>query len=415
MTALTFTLRQSAHVGDDARGASVLGTLDHVPGAVVRGALAAAWITRNGEPRHLPGTQRAEFVALFEGGVRYGPLFAGTPPVPLSVLRHKYPARDDCDDAEHDEVRGEVGPRCPQCGSPWQQATRPEAPRESITRRTSVAITASGVAARGQIVTRDFLRPGLSFAGNLVADDPALLDTLRGLGPVRVGGRRTTHGLADVGIGPSSDPPLPERLPGNRIVLRLSSPAVFVDDDGLPSPEPNVADLQDVLGVRVAVRQRWSRWATVAGWHIASGLPKPTEIAVAAGSTYLLETAAEVTDDALRILTRRGVGLRRHEGFGDLGGPYRLQAGRKARHREAERLRDLVNQVAALRGIRTKQSLWPMVLDQLDAHAAGDPGATGFLKKMAADPLYRTALTRFLSFPPADARAVAQELRKGSS
>jgi hypothetical protein len=75
--------------------------------------------------------------------------------------------------------------------------------------RTIVAIQESGVAHRGVLFTRESRGAEHEFRGIITAGDPALLDILTGLGPVRVGGRRTTHGLAAVTIstdtGPAAD------------------------------------------------------------------------------------------------------------------------------------------------------------------------------------------------------------------
>ncbi len=45
---LTLTLSQPAQLGDRARKDFVLSTMEHVPGSVVRGAFAAAWLARHG-------------------------------------------------------------------------------------------------------------------------------------------------------------------------------------------------------------------------------------------------------------------------------------------------------------------------------------------------------------------------------
>ena len=127
------------------------------------------------------------------------------------------------------------------------------------------------------------------------------------------------------------DPPTAERLDDGRLVIRLRSPGIFTDDQGRPSRDPNAAELDEVLGCQARVVRRWARWETVGGWHVASGLPKPAELAVAAGSTYLIEPSGPVPGDALAELGRRGLGLRRHEGFGDLAPPPRLAPGRRAR------------------------------------------------------------------------------------
>ncbi len=87
MSELTLTLAQPAQLGDRARKNFVLSTMEHVPGSVVRGAFAAAWLARHGASR--PGTaQRKEFLDLFEGGVRFGALRSpGTSTTRLTAAR----------------------------------------------------------------------------------------------------------------------------------------------------------------------------------------------------------------------------------------------------------------------------------------------------------------------------------------
>lgn len=381
MSTLTLTLRQPAQLGDRPREDFVLSTLEHIPGSVVRGAFAAAWIRKYGPPE----SNLAEFQRLFEGGIRFGTLLRpGTDFDSLAVLRHKYPHTQACPYPDYDravltanadnskmvsgvgEMRdggvsgggGAVGGRngnrggdqgepplnCPQCHSPLEPGRgirrNGEPDRAEKRRRTSVAIGESGVAIRGQLFTRETLRPKESFTGTLVAGDPADLDRLRAVGPVRVGGRRTTHGLAEVSIAEETGPPEPELLnDGHDLVLRLRSPGIFTDGFGRPRPEPSEAELERVLGVPVTVRRRWARWEEVGGWHVASGLPKPSEMTVAAGSTFLIHAERTFDPEAVAALSLRGVGLRRHEGFGDLAGPPAIRPGLKERQREEQRQR----------------------------------------------------------------------------
>ncbi len=421
MSELILTLRQAAQVGDRARSDFVLGTQDHLPGMVVRGAFAAAWIATHGVT--VPDTpSRTQFLRLFEGsegGVRFGPLFCGARPVPLSVLSHTYEPGENCAVVEYDRalaLRDEVPERCPDCGSPLEQVKALGGDRPAIRRRTSVAIAPSDVARRGQIVTRDTLEAGQEFRGTVIASDPGLLADLAALGQVRVGGRRTTHGTADVRIAEGDPPPTAQRREDGLLVLRLRSPGVFVDARGRPSRDPDAAELAAVLGGPARVLRRWTRWHSVGGWHVASGLPKPVELAVAPGSTYLIDAEREVSDAALYALGRRGVGLRRHEGFGDLAPPPRLRPGRKDRDSQARRQRGLLDDIAPLRGLAVRRpELWRPLLARLTAHAAGDRTATEFLTRMARDLLGRDprtgeALTRFLGFAPQDAAYVAREL-----
>ncbi len=416
MSELVLTLRQPTQVGDRARSDFVLGTHDYLPGTVVRGAFAAAWIAAHGAP--VSGApSRPRFLRLFEGGVRFGPLFCGAQFMPLSVLGHKYQPGDRCAVVEYDRALKDDDPeRCPDCGSPLQQATGLAEGGSRVRRRTSVAITASGVARRGQLVTRDTLEAGLVFRGTLIASSPDLLDALAGIGPVRLGGRRTTHGLADAVIGAGPPPPSAQRRADGLLVLRLRSPGIFTDDHGRPLRDPGPAELAEVLGCPARVVRRWIRWHGVGGWHMASGLPKPAELAVAPGSTYLIETQQPVTDDALTALGRRGLGLRRHEGFGDLAPPPVLRPGKLARDAEARRRKGLLEAVAPLRGVQVRRpELWGPLLARLAAHAGGDRAATEFLRRMAArspDAVSGAALTYFLGLGAGDAAYVARELSR---
>lgn len=105
-------------------------------------------------------------------------------------------------------------------------------------------------------------------------------------------------------------------------MLRLASPGIFVDEFGLPADRPEGAEIAEVLGIGHAeVETPWTRWTEAGGWHIASGLPKPTERAVERGSTYRIHCSEPASEHARRTLMARGIGLRRREGFGALCSP----------------------------------------------------------------------------------------------
>ncbi|MGH3283640.1 MAG: hypothetical protein ACRDPD_02955, partial [Streptosporangiaceae bacterium] len=283
MSELVLTLRQPAQLGSKARRDNVLSTLEHIPGPVVRGALAAAWLARYGVSR--PGTpDREEFLTLFEGGVRYGALLAdGTEFMSLAVVGHKYDPEDSCRDVDYDRAMGDEPPLyCPDCGSPLEQRRGLTGERETPRRRTSVAISPAGTAVEGALFTRETLGAGRVFRGIVTAPDDATLKILGALGPVRVGGRRTTHGLADIAITADAARPLPQRRRDGMLVVRLRSPGIFTDEYGRPSRDPSGEELTEALGgVGASVVQRWTRWEQTGGWHVASGLPKQQELTVA--------------------------------------------------------------------------------------------------------------------------------------
>lgn len=331
MRTVSAVLRQPTQIGTNLRTDQLRPTERHVPGWVLRVALAAAWITANGVPSR-SNSKREEFLHLFENGsVRYPPLYAGRPPSSLGTLKHKYPLADsECGDRDlakeflatspNQTNSGENTDRCPTCGDTMvQRRGLPDATYVTVRRHTSTQVTDAGVAQEGVIYSRDSIVPKHTFSAQLIADQ-SLLDVLVQLGRVQFGGRKTSHGLADLEFGPEQgDPDGHPLVEGDLLVLRLSSPAVFVTSDGRPSLVPESAQLQRILGVSSAtILRSWARWGTVGGWHAASKLPKPVETVAVAGSTYVVKLGEVPTVERLITLQRVGLGIRRHEGFGHL-------------------------------------------------------------------------------------------------
>lgn len=409
MRRLSLTFQQPVQVSQSRRADTINATLGYVPGAAVRGAFAAAWIVRHGTPK--PGHPlRKAFISLFEGQVRFGPLYAGQPPQSLAVLGHKYALTDACTFAEYDAATAADPTGIPicACGDPLEPAKGlVEDTGPLIRRHTSVSVSASGAAYVGQLHSRDSLPTRTVVSGQVIGDDE-WLDELAGTCEISIGGRRTTHGLAQVALAPT-EPLRPEVRDDEALVIRMGSAAVFVDDEGRPLDAPSERELSEVLGVRARVTHTWSRWGLVGGWHAASGLPKHTEVCVTAGSTYLVRADGPVSAKRIDELARRGLGLRRHEGFGHLAGPPCLQvtaAERAAREVAAREERVKLRQsVASLR-------FNPELLAALQRWLAGDTEFLVQAEALAARDPYGLAsrhLANFATLPHDVARELLRE------
>jgi CRISPR-associated protein Csx10 len=344
---VTVTARHRLALGVGSEVSYFTGTHPFAPGSVLRGALAAAWIAENGPPTAARGA--AAFRDLFDGPIRYGPMFVpGTVVVPASARRCKYPRDARCESQAVDEAF-ETGSRCPACLGPLEpgkgQVILPgDVSPERITRTSIDPATAK--AADGELYAHGALPAGTVLTGYIHGRDPWLERSRR----LRLGGRRTVSGSADyqaVPLHPAEQDQVPNEWPGlpppagsaqptgslpaspgrdgTRLVIRLASPAVFVDAAGRPSLEPDpVLDLDGAT-----VERRWARPATWSGWHAASRLPKPDEVCAIAGSTYRIAGPPGTLRDLAGRLPWEGAGLRRAEGFGDIRiawGPWRPPA-----------------------------------------------------------------------------------------
>ena len=333
---VTVTARQRLALGVGSEVSYFTGTHPFAPGSVLRGALAAAWIAEHGPPTAASGA--AAFRDLFDGAIRYGPMFVpGAVVVPVSARRCKYPRDTRCESEAVDEAF-EAGGCCPACGGPLEpgkgQVILPgDVVMERITRTSIDPATAK--AADGELYGHGALPAGTVLTGYIHGRDPWLERPRR----LRLGGRRTVSGSADyqaVPLRPAEEDQMPNEWPGlappagsgqsagdlpaspgrddTRLVVRLAGPAVFVDAAGRPSLEPDpVLDLDGAT-----VERRWVRPATWSGWHAASRLPKPDEVCAVTGSTYRITGPAGALRELARRLPREGAGLRRAEGFGDI-------------------------------------------------------------------------------------------------
>jgi CRISPR-associated protein Csx10 len=202
---------QPLHLGSRLDAGWLTDTHRFVPGSVLRGALAAVWLAEHRPPK--PDTSGdAEFQRLFEGRVRFGPLYPSDDALrPLSVFGCKYADDDACrkyadDDAcrrfAHDAAfDGAARATCPACDSPVE-ASKGHVNGVRVVEHTRVKLDERERAVDGQLYTRRALPAGTRLTG-LIDGDPDgelawLVQTERS---VRFGGRRSTSGLATLSAG----------------------------------------------------------------------------------------------------------------------------------------------------------------------------------------------------------------------
>lgn len=357
---------------------SYLGTLPYLPGSVLRGALAE-WLSINGRAQQIvPVVQRMRFGNLFPS--RSEQVYAL--PFPLTALECKTKGgfrrvpSSEKDKQGHgirdalllslaySELEREGGRfpvpmmlRCGECGGRMEHvygfyAYLPEGwikvRLEPVT-QTKVALSRHRRAAQEGMLYRVIaLRPkDVSFVGRLWLEDEDDFDLLRkaveniGVGALTTRGfgkaslkkaevnfpsvrerveafnerlKEVWGDLADLaGQVGSSVPSEPQHL---YFSVDLLSPTILHDPQGLPTLklylELNGERLEPVF------------WATqpafIGGWSTAWGLPKPTSLGAAMGSTYVFRTKRSLDEvvPLLEALEERGIGDRTDEGLGEV-------------------------------------------------------------------------------------------------
>lgn len=275
-----------------------------VPGAVVRGALAAAWL-REGYP------QDESFRQIFEAGRFSNALPEGVTIQPQSVARKKYgknTAEDDRDQAfdgnqlltEGEELLKGDCDFSPLFGNEHQRVVTATALEPGLY-----------VAKESSLFSRQALEKGTVFTGTLVLPDGCGLGCLKKIQTVYVGGRSSVMGRTELWIDKEEWAPLPH---GEELVIRTTSQSILVDEFG--APQSDFAAELEKYGIETIDGQIWAQRIAsdvARGWHAASGLPKPMEMGFAAGATARIKRP---TDDSLMRLLRDGIGLRRSEGYG---------------------------------------------------------------------------------------------------
>lgn len=312
--------RQGLAIGGPAEVGYDKVTLPYVPGSTLRGALATVWIQEYGIP-DAANPRRDEFIGLFERDIRFGPLFQdGTTVVPLSAIWCKYPASPACEEWSADAaVDGEIT-TCPYCGN-GTDTGKGEVSDVRVRRVLRTELDDAGRSLDGHLYARHELESGLTYRGHLVGTHPWLEETRE----IWLGGRTSTRGLASVQVTPEADQPAVLATPvspraDGALVVRLTSPAIIVDDAGRPTldPFPEILRLLGMPGSALEWARCWTRPVRVGGWHAACGLPKPVELAMELGSVAALHFREPPAVERLQRLAQGGLGLRRIEGFGSV-------------------------------------------------------------------------------------------------
>jgi CRISPR-associated protein Csx10 len=333
-------------------------TLDHVPGSVIRGAVASG----------IDPAREDTFRALvLEGGVRYlhawpvrGDLRAVRLPVSLRRTKHGEPPGPGerityHDVASYEGVAGDdhvvdgvwpedslAGPEtvCANLSASdpglvaARRSSRVHQQRDPVRGRAWTDRTRPEERAVGTIFNYEYLDAGQTFEGLVLVEGATQEAVQERFDEVRASLRGALLLGRSRRAGYGGEAALDWKLPrareiegagvlhgpvraGTQFRALLTSPCIARSElSGQVDPAALPAQLEARLGKRARVtRRRWD-FALVGGFNRHWGLELPQALAVSAGSVLVLEATEDIPHEALLVAEREGVGERRVEGFG---------------------------------------------------------------------------------------------------
>lgn len=345
-------------------GGNFLQTLPYIPGSVWRGALAARAIRERGLKQ--PETDTWFRETFLEGKFRFGDLrVRGGEVWPLSgrQCRQYGTLHGDVDFLIGAARQQSLIEECPACeaklehprqfmvrhGQDWKGVE----PRTRITGHSAIDPWTMR-AADGQLFQTVIVERGEIFSGTLWVDEAVVrgdhkpaeeFQTSRltlGRGSTRGQGIAELHlNPAEIGSEVEAKKSLRNRLhalndvwgKADEVVfsVTLGSPCIVLDRWLLSRAYPSPDDLAEACGGPAGTLDgyrlvsQYSQWTRTAGWNAQAGLPKSSEPAIAAGSSFLFSKRIDPghRDQELNRLAElfaavdRGIGERWDEGFGE--------------------------------------------------------------------------------------------------
>jgi len=285
--------------------------LRYVPGGTIRGALAQRWIIEHGTPDTVDDEMRQEFGAIFESSLSFGPTHVvGSRIRGLSELYPKYGSLK-----ENESIIDLATDEPPQRPLEYEPG-KGQVDGVDVIDVARTALDDNERARDGQLYSREALPAGLHMTGT-ISGRHEWLDGICGM-PIRVrlGGRRSVNGSAELRLEPVEAGTYQPQA--DTIVVRAISPVILLDHACRPVAKFTSEAFADALNCstdEITIDGSWVRTDVVHGWHVASGLPKPDDLALTIGSTAVVCVPHHVDLNQLEYV---GIGARTAEGFGRL-------------------------------------------------------------------------------------------------
>jgi hypothetical protein len=334
-------------------------TLHYIPGSIVRGILATTYLSHGGQPdtlfQEIFWQDKICFPYLYPERMRPLPLSAYTCKTDPGFSHDQNLVENEDTHGVWDLLfenlhgfQGDARRRCTKldCGKAplkahtgFYKGREPVLKSASIDKRIQMRTAISpelGSALEASLHSREELPAGTIFYGLLTATDDALWEKLKQRLPEKIigfTGKQRSGKMELVIQSTGGVQPRPNffNLPGDNQLLystlTLTSDTVLIDPLLRPvvTLTPNIIKDPDQVGfpanVPISIKKAFCATRRVSGWNNVGQIFKADDIALKAGSTFLLEVPANtrgVVQGWMEKVTITGIGLRRSEGFGQV-------------------------------------------------------------------------------------------------
>ena len=306
-------------------------TNESFSGAILRGVFAARYIAQQklGKRAH----EDAGFQQMFFGGLRFVdayPVAGGERARLLPASLQKNKEGNEVQDLL--QAEGKTGFKSYRgFGVIQESKVCPVAVRKSIElhmSRLTPGERLSGKSIEGNVYNYEAIDAGQCFEGEILGERKLLEDFVTALqleGNVLdcyIGrSKYTQYGSCRITLGKPQAVELPQKLPGDTLLLQLDTPLIPAEGSAADAP----AALQAALGRDFSVdRDRvFASVAEIDNFVGVWGMKRPRQTAVAAGAIFALQKAdcspwSDSDRAALEKLLYGGLGQRTEEGFGQL-------------------------------------------------------------------------------------------------
>lgn len=337
---LLFTLKSHSLIDSGEGDENMMTTREYLPGTAIIGAFAAQYIRQRNLPR-VSAHQDINFKTFFLGhGLQFqnaNIIFTSDPPkrsipAPLALFRSKNGEYNllnnrllvDDEAAEETQLGGWLG----LAGDLFYSAA---VEKQIHFHHQQDSDRFAGRSTAGTIFNYETLTPDQTFLGEIRGSTEKLSlfkEQFKGIEELPIGrSKMTEYGQVKfkfLSEKPEDLEPFTESIHNGKLCITFASPAILYNKYGFPGLDSAtlvgaLAQQLEISPDNMEIDKAFSTAEIIENYVGIWNLRKYTDLAIGAGSTFLIRFKQTIPHvDIVQKLQNLGIGMRRHEGFGEI-------------------------------------------------------------------------------------------------